>query len=201
MEPEPPDERPVDTNFAPRNWTKARVFLTRRGDGEVVVKTVAGASLLARLCFARLLLRREGRVLARLGGIPGIPRLIEADENTLVLERLPGRTLFELRKVGVSEATAESLERLVARLHERGFAHGDIGRRDVLVASDGSARLVDFATAIGPGMPPILWRILLPFLRRRDRYRVRTLVRRYRAQWDFNAERRAARRNRREAVR
>ncbi len=178
----------------PRNLTKADVLLVRRQGADVVVKTIANSSWLARLCFAGAMLRHEGRVLARLAGTAGVPRLIEATPSSLVLERLPGETLFERRKRGMSAETAASLERLVADLHARGFAHGDIGRRDVLVAADGSARLVDFATAIGPGAPPVLWRALLPLWRLRDRARVRKLVRRYRRRWDANALRAAARR-------
>ena len=163
-----------------RNLTKADVYLVRDGDRAFVVKTVAGRPALARLLLAGVLLRREGRILAKLRGTPGVPELIEATATSLVIEWRPGRTLFDLRWAGISEQTAERITDVVAGIHARGFAHGDIGRRDVLVARGGPVTLLDFATAVGPGTPPVFWRVLLPIWRRRDAASLGKLVSRYR---------------------
>jgi RIO-like serine/threonine protein kinase len=180
-----------------RNASKADVYLVRDEGRALVVKTIGGRSALARALVAGMLLRREGRVLAKLRGTPGVPDLIEATDTSLVIEWRPGRTLYELRRTGISEETAARIAEVVAAVHARGFAHGDIGRRDVLVAEDGGVALLDFATAIGPGMPPLLWRVLLPLWRRRDAASLRKLVARYRR----SRERRdAARQARREST-
>jgi RIO-like serine/threonine protein kinase len=180
-----------------RNLSKAEVFLVRDGDRPLVVKTLARRPAISRHLLGGFLLRREGRMLAKLAGTPGVPNLVGASAATLVVEWAPGRTLFELRKKGIPPETAERIERVLRGVHERGFAHGDIGRRDVLVDSDGAVSLIDFATAVGPGSPPLLWRILLPLWRHRDRVRIGKMIRRYRRRWDkrvkATAERRAAR--------
>jgi RIO-like serine/threonine protein kinase len=143
----------------------------------------------SRRLLGGFLLRREGRVLAMLRGVAGVPNLVATTPTSLVVDWLPGDTLFQRRKTGMSPETATRLVALLADLHARGFAHGDIGRRDVLVAPDGSVSLVDFATAVGPGAPPLLWRVLAPWWRRRDAARLAKLIRRYRRRWDARVAR------------
>jgi RIO-like serine/threonine protein kinase len=174
-----------------RNATKANVWLVEDGGRALVVKSIAGRPAGARRFVASYLLRREGRVLARLRGTPGVPNLVEATDEALVVERIPGETLFALRKRGIDAETGRRIEALVASLHARGLAHGDIGRRDVLVAADGAVGILDFATAIGAGFPPVLGRLLLPIFKRRDAAQIAKLVRRYRARWDQRAAARA----------
>lgn len=177
---------------APRNVTKAEVFLLEDDGRRVVVKTLATPPLFLRRLFGGALLRREGRMLARLRGTPGVPDLIEATRETLVVEHRPGKSLFERRLRGIPQAMAGRIEQALAAFHASGFAHGDIGRRDVLVTREGDVSIVDFATAVGPGSPPLLWRLLLPVWRWRDRARVAKLIRRYRKRWDRRMARRAA---------
>jgi predicted Ser/Thr protein kinase len=168
----------------PRNATKAEVWLVEDGGRTLVVKTVAGRPDGARRRIAAFLLRREGRVLAKLRGTPGVPQLVEATDDALVVEHLPGQTLHQRRERGIDEATGRRLAALVASLHALGVAHGDIGRHDVLVDEDGEVALVDFATAVCAGFPPLFGGLLLPFWKRRDDVRTAKLVRRYRALWD-----------------
>jgi predicted Ser/Thr protein kinase len=168
----------------PRNATKADVWLVEDGGRSLVVKTTAGRPAGARRLIAGFLLRREGRVLARLRGTPGVPQLVEATDDALVVERLPGETLHQLRRRGIDEATGRRIAALVASLHALGVAHGDIGRHDVLVDEDGAVALVDFATAVSVGSPPLVGRLLLPLWKRYDDAKTAKLVRRYRALWD-----------------
>jgi predicted Ser/Thr protein kinase len=193
MDPDAPSARSEPLS-EPRNATKATVRLVPRDGTQAVEKSIGHLSWAARTFVAGPLLRREARALAALAGLPGVPRLLASTPTSLVMERMPGDTLFARRKKGMSPETAADLERLLAALHARGFAHGDIGRRDVLVAADGTVRLVDFATAVGPGLPPFLWRLLLPLWRRRDRSRSGKLIRRYRRRWDKRQAARAAKR-------
>jgi RIO-like serine/threonine protein kinase len=175
-----------------RNLTKAEVFLVRDEGRPIVVKSVEGRPALSRLFLAGFLLRREGRALAQLRGIEGVPHLIEATGTALVVEWRPGRTLYDLRKYGIPEETGTRIRAVLAAVHARGWAHGDIGIRDILVDADGSVTLVDFATAVGPGSPPLLWRLLLPICRRRDLARAEKLVSRYREAWDKRIARKGA---------
>jgi undecaprenyl-diphosphatase len=62
----------------------------------------------------------------------------------LVQELIPGRSLEELDPAEVSDATLEAVWAEVATLHGAGMAHGDLGRRSVVVDDAGRPWLVDF---------------------------------------------------------
>ena len=172
-----------------RNATKAHVFREERDGRPVAVKTSAGRGFVA-----RWLLRRESRLFAAMPPLDCVPRVLEARPDRVVTEWVDGTELFDLRLAGFTPEQAAALERAVAELHAAGFAHGDLGRHDVIFRADGGVSLIDFATGIGPGCPPLLWRILLPLWRRTDRGRVARLVARYRKLHDRGgrAERAAA---------
>jgi hypothetical protein len=70
----------------------------------------------------------------------------------LVQELIPGRALEELDPEEVSDATLEAVWAEVATLHGAGMAHGDLGRRSVVVDDAGRPWLVDFdhAAAVAP---------------------------------------------------
>ena len=171
-----------------RNSTKARVYLVRRGDLEVVVKTSDGCGWLARWLIAR-----ESRALSMLPPLPCLPTVLETTPTTVVTEWVGGRDLFDFRKRGLSEARCVALETAIAQLHAAGFAHGDLGRHDIVFRDDGSVVLLDFATAVGRGCPSILWRLLLPIWKATDRGRVARIAARGRRVRD---ERRGKRRQR-----
>jgi undecaprenyl-diphosphatase len=70
----------------------------------------------------------------------------------LVQRMLPGRSLEELDPAAVDDATLDAAWEEVARLHQAGIAHGDLGRHSVVVDEDRRPWLVDFdhATAVAP---------------------------------------------------
>lgn len=158
-----------------RNSTKARVYLVRRGDREFVVKSSEGCGW-----FARWLLRRESKAISRMPRLRCLPVVLETKPDRVVTEWVGGRDLFDFRRRGLTEPRCAALEEAIAELHAAGFAHGDLGRHDIVFRDDGTVALLDFATAIGPGCPPLLWRILLPLWKRTDRARVARITSRYR---------------------
>lgn len=171
-DPAPPAPRLVGGD---RNATKARVYRETRDGRPVAVKTSSGGGLLA-----RWLLRRESRIFAALPRLDCVPRVLEARPDRVVTEWVEGTELFDLRLAGFTPEQAAALERAIAELHAAGFAHGDLGRHDVIFRADGGVTFLDFATGVGPGNPRLLWRVLLPLWQRTDRNRVARLVRRYR---------------------
>ncbi|MEA2604664.1 MAG: eukaryotic-like serine/threonine-protein kinase [Acidobacteriota bacterium] len=103
------------------------------------------------------LFEREAAVLERLAG-QGAPRLLASGEidgrRYLAIEWFPGvdaeTAADELRRAGDREvllALCRAVVRAYASLHERGVIHGDVHPRNVLVAGDGSVRLIDFGIA------------------------------------------------------
>jgi membrane-associated phospholipid phosphatase len=63
----------------------------------------------------------------------------------LLVQRLvPGRSLEDRDPAEVADATLAATWEQVARLHQAGIAHGDLGRDSVVVDDDGQPWLVDF---------------------------------------------------------
>jgi hypothetical protein len=150
---------------------------TDRSTGaEVVIKearphvgaTIAGTDV-------RDVLRCEARaleLLAPTGLVPGKVALWEQQGNLFLAEQyLPGRTLREWAVQGADRAVADSVpvserwataSRLVNQLldlvtaaHDTGVVLCDLNPNNVLVADDGSVRLVDLEAVTCPGTPAI----------------------------------------------
>lgn len=170
-----------------RNATKATVFLIERPAGVVVRKQLGtdGPWHLRRI--GRWLLRREARMLRILGTTGLVPRLVGSGDDWLETEHVSGETVSSRRELGVTHEEARRLREALAQFHESGFAHGDLGRRDLILTLDGRVVILDVATAVGPGWPPVLGRLLLPWARRHDRQRLAETLRKAlarRDEWD-----------------
>jgi glycosyltransferase 2 family protein len=97
--------------------------------------------------------------LALLAGTAGVrtPRVVLAapygnGSGLLVQRMVPGRSLEETDPAAVDDRSLKAAWAEVARLHQAGIAHGDLGRHSVVVDGDGRPWLVDFdhATAAAP---------------------------------------------------
>jgi glycosyltransferase 2 family protein len=97
--------------------------------------------------------------LALLAGTAGVrtPRVVLAGpygngSGLLVQRMVPGRSLEETDPAAVDDRSLKAAWAEVARLHQAGIAHGDLGRHSVVVDADGRPWLVDFdhATAAAP---------------------------------------------------
>jgi glycosyltransferase 2 family protein len=97
--------------------------------------------------------------LGLLAGTAGVrtPRVVLAGpygngSGLLVQRMIPGRSLEEVDPAAVDDATLQATWVEVARLHQAGIAHGDLGRHSLVVDDDGRPWLVDFdhATVAAP---------------------------------------------------
>jgi membrane-associated phospholipid phosphatase len=98
--------------------------------------------------------------LGLLAGSAGVrtPRVVLAgpygNGSGLLVQRMipPGRSLEEVDPATVTDATLAAVWGEVARLHQAGIAHRDLGRHSVVVDEDGRPWLVDFdhAVAVAP---------------------------------------------------
>jgi glycosyltransferase 2 family protein len=97
--------------------------------------------------------------LGLLAGTAGVrtPRVVLAGQygngsGLLVQRMIDGPSLEEADPGAVDDATLKAAWAEVARLHQAGIAHGDLGRHSVVVDEEGRPWLVDFdhATAVAP---------------------------------------------------
>ena len=96
--------------------------------------------------LARLLLRREARVLAAINGIDGVPRLLAAERDLLARSYLPGVAMQvgKPRDPDYFKAAAG----LLRKLHRAGVVHNDLAKEpNLLVRNDGTPAFVDFQLA------------------------------------------------------
>jgi len=127
--------------------------------------------------LGRYLLRREAALLRMLAPTGLVPRVLASGDDWLEMEFVPGETVSSRRKDGISGAEADRLRAAVERFHASGYAHGDLGRRDLLLTPSGGVVILDVATTVGPGWPACLGPLLLAWARRRDRYRLEETIR------------------------
>ncbi|MGC1164634.1 MAG: serine/threonine-protein kinase, partial [Solirubrobacterales bacterium] len=98
--------------------------------------------------------RREARVAASLShpNLIGVYDYADGDERPyLVMEYVPGQNLAErmARKAVVDcERLARELLGALAHIHAAGIVHRDVKPGNVLIAPDGSAKLIDFGIAL-----------------------------------------------------
>lgn len=154
-----------------RNVTKAVVEVVELPDGPVVVKDLAPRPWPVRLLIGPLQLDREALAYRRLEGAAGVPRFLgRVDRMAIALTYIAGRDLGAVRAGELPASFFDRLEQVLETLHARGVAHGDLGRRDVLVDSAGAPYLVDFSTSLvaGPDADP-LTRFLFAQMCRADR--------------------------------
>ncbi|MFP2928277.1 lanthionine synthetase LanC family protein [Pyxidicoccus sp. 3LG] len=125
------------------------VFEARAPEGEPVALKMARGEAPG----PRALLAHEARVLGELAGQVA-PRLIDSGRAFLAMEWCPG-TRVAPSSGGRDEALARGIAVLetFAALHARGVVHGDVHPGNVLLAPDGSVRLVDFGLARLLGEP------------------------------------------------
>lgn len=129
----------------------AVVYRARKGDRDLVLKLQRdphpGQAARA---------RREAAVLACMRH-PALPQILDVgaldDRPWLVMDYAPGRTLAQVLAHGPLRETqivriASDLAGALAEVHGRGLVHRDVKPDNVLIAPDGSARLLDFGLAM-----------------------------------------------------
>lgn len=129
-------------------WLASDEVLERPVAVKVLADTIASdPEFLARF-------RREARVAAGLSH----PNLIDiydfaggAERPYLVMEYVPGENLAERTQRGGDidcERLARELLGALAHIHAAGIVHRDVKPQNVLIAPDGSAKLIDFGIAL-----------------------------------------------------
>lgn len=141
-------EEPLGRGGMASVWLASDEVLERPVAVKVLSDTIASdPEFLARF-------RREARVAAGLSH----PNLIDiydfaggAERPYLVMEYVPGENLAERKQRGDDiecERLARELLGALAHIHAAGIVHRDVKPQNVLIAPDGSAKLIDFGIAL-----------------------------------------------------
>jgi hypothetical protein len=138
-----------------RSLGQADLYRLKGESAGWVLKDFAKRPLWIRLLVIRRVVRREARALSALQGVDGVPRSAGCvGPDALVIEKLDAERLPHLGVAHALDARFfERLRSLVERMHQRGWAHGDLRRKNILCDQGFRPYLIDFATAIygGPG--------------------------------------------------
>lgn len=132
---------------------------------DLIIKDFSHCPWIVRVTAGRLFVRREGKILDRLAGIPGVAaQRFGLSPVALAYPFIHGKTLASVRKADLTLPPSffQNLEQLVSRMHQRGVAHLDMRNlSNVLVGADGMPYLIDFQSAIDlHGLPLMLQRLL-----------------------------------------
>lgn len=121
------------------------VYRTELGGRPAVVKDYRRYRGTPLSPVARLLVRREARVLRRLSGWKHAPALLGTVGGlALGMEFVPGETLSRVQ--GASHEVFDQLQQALSRLHAAGITHNDLHGTNVVVSA-GVPVLLDFTSA------------------------------------------------------
>jgi len=126
------------------SWLGNKVVLKKREP-----KEYRHPSLERRLTRQRL--TTEARILTRLQliGFPSPSLLnVNLEEGWMILSHIDGRVLYDAlldKSAGIKEI--QNFGKLIRKLHEAGFSHGDLTTHNVMLSKDGTLSLIDFGLA------------------------------------------------------
>jgi len=164
-----------------RNLTKADVLFYQRGTCRIAVKDYSPRPFLVRSIVGRLLISREVFAFRAVGELPGLPCFLgRLGPYALATEWLDALPLKGLAPAEITPQIWPRLRTIVADLHARGVALGDLHHRDVLIGPQGQVHIVDLATAVVLGSQPgPIRRFLFHRLSDQDRVAVARMEARY----------------------
>ncbi|MEN6372978.1 MAG: hypothetical protein ABFD64_13300 [Armatimonadota bacterium] len=124
-----------------------------------VVKDFRRSDMLFRIFIGPILIRRESTALARMDGVEGVPRLFQRiDRHAMVIEHIDGTALRDFEG-NIPEGFFDELDNIMDAVHSRGVTHCDLrSSGNVMIASDGKPKVVDFAACVmrGHGLNPFI---------------------------------------------
>lgn len=135
------------------SYGNADVYVYEQNAKKYLVKTFASHPPFARVLFGGTIKNEYQLLLLLNRHCPGLAPQVYAliDTYTIVMEFIEGsrpllsRRHYEPGSLPPPEFFRQLMESLTA-LHKAGFAHGDFRRANLLIAADGTPRLIDWGT-------------------------------------------------------
>jgi len=104
-----------------------------------------------RLWLTPVLTAREFRALRRIQDVTGVPELLaRVGRDAFLMEKLDAYRIPRNKDKDIrpSPAYFDAVAELVSSLHDRGIAHGDLRRKNIMLNSEEKPFLIDFGTAV-----------------------------------------------------
>lgn len=138
------------------------MIVVETGSRAIVVKDFRSRGVVVRNTIGWFSVWREGRALARLAGLSGIPELIGTiDRFAIAWVFVEGEPLPRLPRASLPASFFDALDRLLERVHERGVGIADLHHRNVLRTTGADPALIDFSLAVlrprGAWNLPMTW--------------------------------------------
>ena len=152
-------QAPIVARLRGRNATKADVIVHEIAGRRIAVKDFGARPLWVRLTIGRWSIAREAAAYRAVEGLSGLPRFHgRIGRYALALDWIDAKPLADLGGTRLPASVFSTLDAIIAAIHRRGVALGDLHHRDVLVAHDGAVHVIDLATAWVIGSAPSRWR-------------------------------------------
>lgn len=132
-----------------RSMAQGDIWVVDSPEGPLAIKDISRQPWLWRALIGRRSLDREDRMLRRLQGLPGIPRYGgRIDADALCMEFLKADRLPHRKDSALTLDFFAQLKDTVHKMHQRGVAHGDLRRKNILVCENQKPYLIDFTTGV-----------------------------------------------------
>lgn len=135
-----------------RSITQADLYSLKAPAQDWALKDFSARPLWIRMLITRRVVQREVAALSGLEGLRGVPRLAGMlGRDAFIMERLNADRLPHIYDNNLTPEFFARLEALIAEMHARGWAHGDLRRKNILLDAEFNPYLIDFATSMFAG--------------------------------------------------
>jgi len=132
---------------AANSETQANIWLVKYNNQEYILRDYSGKRWWFHRILCRWAISRELLAFKKLQGVRGIPQFIKSlSSDQYLIEYIPSTPLAKFGS-GLDSSFFEQLKWIVCEMHQRGVAHGDLRKTNILVTPDHSPYVIDFTTA------------------------------------------------------
>lgn len=114
-----------------------------------LLKDYAARPWWVRASWAKVMVGREFRALRRLQEMDGIAELYaRVGQHGIVMQKLDAARIPRNKDIAPESDFFRLAQKMIDELHERGVAHGDLRRKNIMIDAKGRPYLIDFETAV-----------------------------------------------------
>lgn len=150
--------------LVPTTRWKPAIWGFSKDGGRYLVKDASACSWLFRHTIGALSLTRELRIYRKLAGLSFVPACQgRLGRHALIFERVAGHPLRGLKKGEIQAEFFAAVECCIAKMHDRGVVHLDLGHRsNIMISPAGAPIFLDFEAALYLGKSRLSRMLLHP---------------------------------------